>query len=366
MINKASALNTLSLFSGGGGLDLGFAAASFSIVAAMDIDPYSCETLQSNHANNGLFHKPIVINKDIYDFSANNLLVDHKIDPKNINVVIGGPPCQAFSVFGRRGGLKDPRGHLVWEYIRILKEIDPQVFVFENVAGIKTIHSGELYSNLMRELSCDGVYEVSDHSYDVAEYGIPQHRQRVFFIGIKGQKIPQMNPTHGDNTGLFPLNPYVTAGVALKGLDEMGKDSKTPNHIGRNHSQRIIDRYKSLKFGERDHKTRINKLDPCRPSFTIIVGSDAGGGKGHVHPYSPREVTPRESARMQTFPDWWAFSGTGRHVIRQVGNAVPPLFAALLAEHISSHVWKTKRLKSYSDFLDILKLDYLKDAVYDN
>ena len=78
-----------------------------------------------------------------------------------------------------------------------------------------------------------------------------------------------------------------------------------------NHSDEIIKRYKSLTFGERDHRTRINKLDPSRPSYTIIVGSDKGGGKGHVHPFEPREVTPRESARLQTFPDWWEFHGTG-------------------------------------------------------
>src|SRR5205823_391079 len=88
------------------------------------------------------------------------------------------------------------------------------------------------------------------------------------------------------------------------------------NHVGREHSQRIIDRYRSLEFGERDPSTRINKLHPGRPSYTIIVGSDKGGGKGHVHPFFPREVTPRESARIQTFPDWWQFYGTGRHVIR--------------------------------------------------
>jgi DNA (cytosine-5)-methyltransferase 1 len=100
------------------------------------------------------------------------------------------------------------------------------------------------------------------------------------------------------------------------------------------HSERIVDRYRNLAFGERDSKTRINKLNPEQPSFAIIVGSDKGGGKGHVHPFEPREVSPRESARIQTFPDWWAFSGTSRHPIRQVGNAVPPLLAACIGREI--------------------------------
>jgi DNA (cytosine-5)-methyltransferase 1 len=90
------------------------------------------------------------------------------------------------------------------------------------------------------------------------------------------------------------------------------------------------------------------------------VGSDNGGGKGHVHPFMPREVTPRESARMQTFPDWWEFHGTGRHVIRQVGNAVPPLFSALLAEHVRFHIFGETKRRTYEDFIEIMGLDYLK------
>jgi len=167
-----------------------------------------------------------------------------------------------------------------------------------------------------------------------------------------------MEPTHG-NRSLF-LEKYRTVGEALRSLPEPGPHSNIHNHIGRKHSKRIIDRYRSLKFGERDPKTRINRLDPTRPSFTIIVGSDKGGGKGHVHPLVPREVTPRESARIQTFPDWWEFQGTGRHVIRQVGNAVPPLFAALLAEHVKMHVFSAKKKKSYDDLLEILGLEYLR------
>jgi DNA (cytosine-5)-methyltransferase 1 len=132
------------------------------------------------------------------------------------------------------------------------------------------------------------------------------------------------------------------------------------NHTSRKHSDRIIKRYKGLVFGERDPKTRINKLDPSRPSYTIIVGSDHGGGKGHVHPYEPREVSPRESARIQTFPDWWAFSGTTRHPIRQVGNAVPPLMAALIGREIVSALFGGER-KSLIEIIKILGQQHLFD-----
>ena len=155
--------------------------------------------------------------------------------------------------------------------------------------------------------------------------------------------------------------PHRTAGEALRLLREPAhRHSKVPNHTGRRHSERIVSRYTDLAFGERDPKTRINKLNPERPSFTIIVGSDKGGGKGHVHPYTPREVTPRESARMQTFPDWWEFHGTGRHVIRQVGNAVPPLFAAQLAEHVKAYVFDSHKKKTYEELIGVLELNYLR------
>jgi DNA (cytosine-5)-methyltransferase 1 len=357
-INKK--IPTLSLFSGGGGLDLGFAAAGFSIQVAIDIDLYSCQTLEKNENKKKYFQKTKIINDDLTKVPTSRIakLLDRDFSKKGM--VIGGPPCQAFSVFGRREGLKDPRGNLVWEYLRIINALRPKAFVLENVAGLKTIHNGELYIKLLDALSCGGEYIVSDHNYELAEYGIPQFRKRIFFIGVKqGSRIPPMNPTHGQQDLLF-AKPYVTVGQALRNMPEPDERHSIPNHKGRVHSKRITTRYRNLQFGERDSKTRINKLDPNKPSFTIIVGSDKGGGKGHVHPYSPREVTPRESARLQTFPDWWEFAGNGRHVIRQVGNAVPPLFASLLASHIKKYVYVLKEKTSYETFIDILGLDYLK------
>jgi DNA (cytosine-5)-methyltransferase 1 len=352
-----SALTALSLFSGGGGLDLGFSASGFKVGCSTDIDQYSCKTLVMNNSKKPFYKHAHSIPADITEMAARALLKTAEIGASEIDLVLGGPPCQAFSVFGRRKGLDDPRGNLVWEYLRIIKEVQPRAFVFENVAGLKSIHDGILYEQIIEQLSLGGTYTVSAHSYQVADYGIPQFRDRVFFIGSReGIHVPAMQPTHGIG-GL----PYRTAAEALRNLPAPGIHSNVPNHIGREHSDRIVERYLNLAFGERDPKTRINKLHPSRPSFTIIVGSDNGGGKGHVHPFSPREVTPRESARMQTFPDWWEFYGTGRHVIRQVGNAVPPLFAAILAEHVKKHIFGASKKKSYEQLVDILGLDYLKN-----
>ncbi|UFS71771.1 DNA cytosine methyltransferase [Geomonas sp. RF6] len=349
-------LNALSLFSGGGGLDLGFSAAGFKIGCSTDIDAFSCQTLILNSGKKDFYSHAHSIPADIRKVTATDLLKESHLRDREVDIVIGGPPCQAFSIFGRRKGLGDPRGNLVWEYERIIREVMPRAFVFENVAGLKTIHGGTLYEDILDELTLGGVYTVSAHSYQVADYGIPQFRDRIFFIGTKnGIKVPEMAPTHG----VAMENPYRTVKEALRYLPISWEGSGVSNHIGRKHSARIIERYSNLEFGERDPKTRINKLNPERPSFTIIVGSDQGGGKGHVHPFAPREVTPRESARMQTFPDWWTFHGTGRHVIRQVGNAVPPLFAALLAEHIRVHAFGATNRKSYDTLAAILGLNYL-------
>jgi DNA (cytosine-5)-methyltransferase 1 len=349
-------LRALSLFSGGGGLDLGFSAAGFAVCCSTDIDPFSCKTLQINNGKKPFYAHTHSIPADIRKISAAHLLKEIGLKGQ-IDIVLGGPPCQAFSVFGQRKGMGDPRGNLVWEYLRIIREVQPKAFLFENVAGLKSIHGGELYEKILEELTACG-YRVSAHNYQVADFGIPQFRDRVFFIGARnGALVPPMEPTHG-NRHLF-IAQYRTANEALRFLPDPGPGSGLPNHIGRKHSNRIVTRYRGLEFGERDPKTRINKLEPSRPSFTIIVGSDKGGGKGHVHPFAPREVTPRESARMQTFPDWWEFCGTGRHVIRQVGNAVPPLFAALLAEHVKMHVFGAKQKKSYEELVKILGLDYL-------
>jgi len=356
-LEKTNRIKTISLFTGGGGLDLGLSAVGFDIQLVIELDPFSCKTIEINEGKRPFLEKCEIINKDITQVSVDE--VERRLNSKQdeIEALIGGPPCQAFSVFGKRRGLSDARGNLVWEYLRILKAFEPKLFIFENVAGLKTIHNGDLFKRLLEELSCNGLYTVTTNDFEIADYGIPQFRKRVIFIGVKnGKLIPPMKKTHGEHGD----KPYITAGKALRGMPEPSENHNLTNHIGRKHSQRIIDRYSKLAFGERDHHTRINKINPDRPSFTIIVGSDKGGGKGHIHPYTPREVTPRESARIQTFPDWWEFYGRGRHVIRQVGNAVPPLFAALLGQHILKHAFGRRMEMTYEDIVSELDLQYLR------
>ena len=330
----------ISLFSGGGGLDLGLEAAGFETVFATDIDHHSCITLQQGkvcaQGRRAHFLQNAVIKQvDILELPSSELMDLAGVKAGEVELLAGGPPCQAFSVFGRRKGIEDPRGRLFHEYLRILADLQPKAFVFENVFGLLTIHGGDTFKQLCELLQSPGNgvhYTLSVFRLNAADYGVPQYRDRVFIIGSsEGKTLDGIPPICAANPSEGFLR-HRTVSDAFIGLPPLGMD--LPNHTSRDHSERIIERYKNLAFGERDSKTRINKLDPNRPSYTIIVGSDKGGGKGHVHPYEPREVSPRESARIQTFPDWWSFSGTSRHPIRQVGNAVPPLMAAAIGREI--------------------------------
>lgn len=357
-------LKLVSLFSGGGGLDLGLESVGFETVFASDIDMHSCITLQRGKEKAKALGKKFlshakVVQKDILELTADEIMEAAGVKKGEIDLLAGGPPCQAFSVFGKRLGVKDPRGQLPHQYIRILSELEPKAFVFENVFGLLTIHNGETFKELCEILKnpTEGLnYKISVHRLNAADYGVPQFRDRVFIIGSKEghtiNEIPKVCETNPTKKSL----PYRNVEDAFRNLPPLG--TQLANHYSRDHSERIIQRYKNLTFGERDSKTRINKLDPKRPSYAIIVGSDKGGGKGHVHPYEPREVSPRESARIQTFPDWWDFSGTSRHPIRQVGNAVPPLLAAIVGREIAYKFFNKKR-KKLSEIVKILDLEHL-------
>lgn len=360
----------ISLFSGAGGLDLGIEAAGFTTKLCTDIDTVSCKTLEKNQKSNpkGLLKDAKIVQGDIKQYSTESILKDAGLQKNEVDLVYGGPPCQAFSVFGKRLGLEDTRGTLVYDYIRVVREIQPKSFIFENVKGLLSMNGGSLIEAIIDGLSKDEegnqIYNISYGLFNTAEYGIPQYRFRVIIYGIRkdiGESIPLPLVTHYSDPAepKAGLLPPTTVADAFRGLPLETTDL-IPNHIGRKHGEAVIERYRNMAFGERDSKTRINKLDPNKPSFTIVVGSDKGGGKGHIHPTVPREVTPRESARIQTFPDYWAFEGTSRHPIRQVGNAVPPVFAGIIASNLLRYGFHEEDAPNYSELIERLGLDYLK------
>ena len=335
-------LNLVSLFSGGGGLDIGLGAAGFKTLFANDVIPQCCETLRSN-----LSKDATVVCNDIKNVSGVDIRKAIGLTKgEAVDLLAGGPPCQAFSIFGQRRGRADPRGQMVYEYFRILSELRPRAFVFENVFGLLTVEGGDVYRLVCEKLAnpSDGLnYDIRVFRLNAVDYGVPEYRDRIIIIVSRtGRNVDVIPPiTHAQpNEGQLR---YRNVEDAFRGLPEPNADFPK-NHTGRVHSQTIIDRYAGMHPGERDAHTRINKLDLLRPSFTIICGSNCGGGKGHIHPIVPREVTPRESARIQTFPDAWVFNGKGRYAISQVGNAVPPLLAFAVGNEIRNKIFGKKRI----------------------
>lgn len=360
MANVESNLTAVSLFSGAGGFDLGIEAAGFVTLFATDIDSACCETLRSNKKRASERNRPFlqsarIVQRCIKDLTADEILSSIDKQPGEVDLLIGGPPCQTFSVFGRRNGKNDPRGELVDDYLRILAGLRPKAFLFENVKGLKTIDGGSVYEELLCRMRSPvgGLrYEVSPLCLNASDFGVPQNRERIFIIGsAAGIRIDSIS-------GIFEWascqngNDFKrrTVADALRDLPE-AEAAYPPNHHGRKHSSRIAERYANLKPGARDPMTRINKLDLSKPGFTIVSGSENSGGKGHIHPTEPREVTPRESARIQTFPDWWCFRGSRAvDARRQIGNAVPPILAAAIANEIRYLVFGLSKLGIESTF----------------
>lgn len=359
-------LSLVSLFSGGGGLDLGLEAAGFHTLYASDIDEHSCKSLKANkekatRAQLPFLQQAEIVENDITKIEADDILRSTGLARGELDLLAGGPPCQAFSIFGKRKGRDDPRGRLVDDYLRILIGLKPKSFIFENVFGLLTIENGAIFKEIVARLSNPSYelnYKLSVHRCNAADFGVPQFRDRIFIVGsLDGKEIDVPTRICANPMANSHLLPWRNVSRGLTGLPAMG-DLDTLNHTGRKHSERIIERYSNMKFGERDHFTRINRLDPGRPSYAIIVGSDAGGGKGHVHPYEAREVTPRESARMQCFPDWWWFSGTSRHPIRQIGNAVPSLLGYAFGRTIAQDLFGI-RPTPYVDAVNMLGQGHL-------
>ncbi|WP_183014445.1 DNA cytosine methyltransferase [Achromobacter sp. UMC46] len=323
---KKNGLGYASVFCGGGGLDLGFAAAGYKPLFSSDVVPVFCETIEKN------LGKHLVEPHDITELSGTSIA--NRVDAA-IDVVIGGPPCQSFSILGSRKSIDDPRGKLVYEYARFIKEIQPQAFLFENVPGILTINKGADWKELLAYFESETGYHIKFTKLNAVWFGVPQYRQRVVAVGFRDEACyarfhwPTQEYSESwlePELGLFAPR---QANLAFEGIAAL------PNHVLREHGERVATRYSQVPQGGRDRKDHTDRIHPERPSGTVLVGSGAGGGRPFIHPYEHRHITVREAARLQSFPDWWVFAGGPTAAYRQVGNAVPPLMAKAVATQIS-------------------------------
>lgn len=365
------AYKVVDLFAGVGGLSYGFAHDDeFEILAANEILEPMAQAYSSNHPTVKMY------NKDIKDFSLDDLTKDLGIKKGDIDIIVGGPPCQAYSTVGKRL-IDDPRGKLFQEYYRILKELKPKVFVFENVKGLLSMQGGDLIKTIISLFESIG-YHMQMRLLNAADYGAPQIRERVILVGTLDSKpFKYPKPTHYDPELGAPadpsMKPYVTLGEALGDLPSMKTGESATKYAcePQNDYQRLMRANAPEEIQEHEvpknnaklvaimealpdggsPKDIPEELRPnsgfancyCRlwwnkPSTTITRNLGCPSSSRCVHPRDPRPLSTREGARLQGFPDDYIFCGKRGDKHLQIGNAVPTFLSRAIKNSVKSYL----------------------------
>ncbi|WP_185803381.1 DNA cytosine methyltransferase [Pontivivens nitratireducens] len=346
----------VDLFCGAGGLSAGLEMAGFTVLAGNDLFAAAGRTFEATHPNAKFFGEPI------QDLKIDNLLRDTGLKKGELTVLVGGPPCQAYSVYNHQRGMHDERAQLFRQYLRVVEGLNPEWIVMENVAGIFSIAGGEAVHAIETELRALG-YNVEYQIMRAEQYGVPQERRRVVFIGNRiGAPIRHPQPTHGpgleplvtiadaisdlpplengENPGCqnYPVEPKTEYQKALRGnavevschaAPRLGKvNVERLAHIPPGGSWRDIP-FDLLPAGMKrakrsDHTKRYGRMTWDGQACTILTKCDIHWG-AYLHPEQDRAISVREAARLQSFPDSFQFVGSKTEQYVQVGNAVPPL-----------------------------------------
>lgn len=317
-------IDVISLFSGCGGMDLGFHQTDFNIIWANDIDKKACETYEENLGKH-------IVHGDIRE-------IDYSLIP-NADLILGGFPCQDFSMIWKRGGIETKRGNLYRSFVDIVALKEPIMFIAENVKGLITANKGKAIKQIIDDFSSTGTYgyATTPHLINFADYGTPQLRERVLIIGIRKDiqcnfSIP--DPTHTSNN-------YVSSKEALLAVEKVKYNNRHQNI-----QSSTVEKLKLIPAGgnftdiPRDSPHYVKgmishvyrRLHPDKPSTTIIAAG--GGGTWGYHYSEPRPLTNRERARLFGYPDNFIFKGSIAEVRRQIGNSVPPVGILPFAEAI--------------------------------
>ncbi len=346
--------NVIDMFSGCGGLSRGFIDAGFEVLVGVDSDEAALKTFQHNHGS------AIALKADLFKSEALLDLAD-LVGDKQVDVIIGGPPCQGFSLTGKRQE-DDDRNKLFYSMVEAVKMFSPKAFVLENVPGLATLYGGKAKEAILKDFGELG-YTVNYKVLYAPDYGVPQIRKRIFFVGLKEGVDFDFPPSLCD-----PEN-YVTCEQAISDLpsleENIGKDkvdystdptseyqkkmrknsSELLNHIGTVHTDLVKSviaqvpeggNHKDLPDGVGDSR-KFNeawtRYHSQKPSKTIDTGH-----RNHFHYKWNRVPTVRENARLQSFPDDFEFFGNKTQQYKQVGNAVPPLLGFHLANALKPHL----------------------------
>ena len=358
-------IKALSFFSGAMGLDIGLEKAGIDVILACESEKFIRETIKLNRPK-------IKVLEDINNYSAKEIRIEAGLKPKEkIDLIVGGPPCQAFSTAGKRLSINENRGVVFLKYLELIKELNPTYFVIENVRGLLSVplkrvphnkrnrklkvaeEKGGTLNYILNYLKKIG-YKVSFNLYNSANFGTPQTRERIVIIGNKDEKLPYLSPTHSQY-GEFGLKPWNTFKSAIKGLHNIKHD-----HV--NFPKSRLKYYRKLKDGQnwRNLSLKLQKealgksfyltggktgflrrLAWNKPSPTLVTdpmmpATDLG------HPVEDRPLSIQEYKRIQEFPDSWKLSGNLRNQYKQIGNAVPVSLGKAIGKLIMQHMLKKK------------------------
>ena len=390
MAQKNTSLCTIDLFCGAGGITEGFRSAGYDSLYGNDVMPDAIETFKLNHPGAIADCRPI---EDVNPGAIRSRL---RLKPGELDALVGGPPCQGFSIYAPGRFLDDPRNRLFTHYERFLEEFRPKVFLFENVPGLLSLADGKVYRQIVEIFSGLG-YHVTTRILFAAHYGVPQERWRLILLGSQFAEVPHPQPTHyasgranfrGGATMTFQLadadreslSPFVNVGEAIGDLPRLGmgegaeeggyttaprseyakmmrnKAGVTYNHYAAKLSKQNIERMKHVKPGgswrdiprellpqgmqrarKTDHTKRYGRLRGDGLSVTVLTKCDPHWGAVFT-PDQDRTLTVREAARFQSFPDSYKFLGSRVSQYEQVGNAVPVLLAKAIAASLKSHI----------------------------
>jgi len=365
-------IRALSFFSGAMGLDIGLEKAGIDVILACESEKFIRETIKLNRPK-------IKVLEDINNYSAKEIRKEAGLKSKEkIDLIVGGPPCQAFSTAGKRLSINENRGIVFIKYLELIKELNPTYFVIENVRGLLSVplkhvphdkrkgklktkeEKGGTLNYILNYLNNIG-YKVSFNLYNSANFGSPQIRERVIIIGNKKEKLPYLTPTHSQH-GEFGLKPWKTFKAAVKGLHNI-------NHDYVKFPEVRLKYYKKLKEGQnwRNLPLKLQKealgnsyylgggktgflrrLGWNKPSPTLVT-DPMMPATDLAHPVENRPLSIQEYKRIQEFPDDWKLAGSIRNQYKQIGNAVPVSLGRAIGKLIVNHILK-KKIKIINNF----------------
>lgn len=358
MCGEKMKFKILDLFCGAGGLSYGMHKnPHFETVVALDVNENLAITLKKN------MPKVNVVVGDIKDNSIKEKIIDLSLK-SGVNMIVGGPPCQGYSMKGKKLGLEDPRNFLFIEYLNLVERLQPDVFVIENVKTLLSTSKGWFKEQILSAIEKLG-YFVDVGVLKATDFGVPQSRERTIFICSKKKKIELPSPTVekpvtvrdaisdlaylNSGEGEFELE-YTTKATSEYQKLMRANSSKLYNHKASNHAEIAIKKLEMIPpergkeylpkemLGKQQFNSTWGRLKWDEPSPTIDTRFDAASNGTNNHPFLHRAITPREAARLQSFDDNYIFYGTKVAVRTQIGNAVPPLMAKAIADKIYKEI----------------------------